>query len=418
MNILFVCEYEWFKSVVFDIHILAEGLSRLGHRVYAIDYEWDEGSDIRFRTVEVDNAARVYPDSRVILRRPGFMRIALRRPAFVKLLPLGYPFAVLTHYLEISRIIRKKNIDVIVLYSVLTNGMPTVKLARKFGIPVVHRNIDMLHKLSPNRLTRFATKFFEKRVYPVVDALMALTPKYAEYMENLGAEKSKVRLLLFPIDTELFRPDIDCSGIRRKWGFSEKDRVIVFIGTLYRFSGLGEFIRQFPEVIKQISEVKLLIVGDGPKRPELEQIIAELGLNGQVIVTGYQPFETMPRYINLATLCLNAFPITSTTRDLFSGKIIQYLACGKATVTTALPGITTILPGDSCGVVYADGVADMAEKIVDLLKSRERIEKLGQAGLEYVRREHSYEKIIRQFETNLLEIIEKKGSETASSVKK
>lgn len=410
MNILFISEYEWFKSVVFDIHILAEGLSLLGHQVYAIDCEWGESSHLRFRTSEVRDVARVYPEARVHLRRPGSIRISLKRPGFIRFLALEYLSIALTHYLEIGKVIRDRNIDVIILYSVLINGLPSVHLAKKFNIPVVFRTIDMLHKISPNPMIRTATKLFEKKVYPKIDAVLALTPKYSEYVKTMGANPSEVKLLLSPIDTELFRPSVDCSDVRLKWGFSEKDQIIVFIGTLYKFGALNAFIRQFPEIIRQIPEAKLLIVGDGLLRPELERTITELGLKGRVIITGYQPFQTMPQYINLAAVCINPFPITDTTKDLFSAKIIQYLACGRATISTSLPGITTLLPGESCGVVYVDSAADMAREVVLLLKSTERRRQLGQAGLNYVRRTHSYDKIIHQLETILEEVIEGKRS--------
>ena len=142
----------------------------------------------------------------------------------------------------------------------------------------------------------------------------------------------------------------------------------------------------------------------------MENIITKLSLENHVIVTGYQPFSTMPQYINLADICINAFPITNTTKDLFSAKIIQYLACGKATVSTALPGIKSLLPGESHGVVYADSAVEMAKKIVDLLASAERRQELGQAGFDYVRQAHSCDKLTRQLEATLEEIIMEKRS--------
>jgi len=400
LNILFICESDWFQSVVYDIHILAEGLSLLGHQVYAIDHEWARSGRLRFKTAEIKNAARVFPRARVHLVRPGFINFR----------GLGLLSTAFTHYLEIRKTIRNKNIDAIMLYSALTNGLQSVYLAKKFNIPIVFRNIDILHNLMPTPRLRTATRFLEKKVYSRVDAVLALTPKYAEYVKMMGANESKVKLLLFPIDTELFRPGVDYSEVRQKWGFSEKDQVIVFVGTLFEFSGLGDFIREFPQVIREIPEAKLLIVGDGPLRPGLERIIAELGLEGRIITTGFQPFQTLPQYINLAAICINPFPVTDTTRDLFSAKIIQYLACGRAIICTSLPGITTLLPAESCGVVYADGIADMAREVVSLLRSAERREQLGQAGLDYVRRAHSYDKIIRQLEAILEEVIKEKQS--------
>ena len=140
----------------------------------------------------------------------------------------------------------------------------------------------------------------------------------------------------------------------RNGDYSEKDKVIVFIGTLFEFSGLDGFIREFPRVIEKVPEAKLLIVGDGPQRQKLEKIIAELGLKSRVTITGFQPYQTMPQYISLATLCINPFLNTKETRDIFPGKILQYIACGKVAVVTPLLGIKSLIPDESKGVFYAD----------------------------------------------------------------
>ena len=409
MNILFIHEIDWLRKVVFEIHTLSELLSLSGHQVYAIDYEsmwtrdgpFDFGS---FRTKTINNVARAYSEASMCLIRPGFIKI----PGLSRI------SAAVTHYFEIQKTIKENGIDAIVLYSVPTNGLQTILLARRFNIPVVFRSVDILHTLVPYPVLNKVTKLYEKWVYANVDMILPNTPQYAKYVTSMGAAESKVKLLLFPIDTELFRPSVDCSEVRRKWGLGEREQVIVFIGTLFEFSGLDEFIRQFPEVIKQIPKARLLIVGDGPQRSKLERIITELRLEKKAIITGFQPYQTMPQYINLATVCINPFLITDDTRDIFPSKIVQYIACGKAAVATPLPGIKTLLPGESHGVVYASSAGETAKEVVSLLKSTERRQQLGDAGLNYVRRVHSHEKIAHQLETVLEEVITKKKSETVS----
>ncbi len=400
MNILFIHEVDWLKKVVFDIHNLAELLSLLNHRVYAIDYEdtwqrnglFDLGS---LKTKEVEGISRAIPGSSVCLRHPGLIKI----PGLSRLT------AACTHYFEIKQTIKEKKIDVIVLYSVPTNGLQAVHLARKFNIPVVFRSIDILHELVLYPALRLPTRFMERRVYTQVDAILAITPNHAQYVINAGADRRKVKLLPFPIDTAIFRPAVDYSDIQQKWGFREKDQVVVFVGTLFPFSGLDDFIRQFPRVIKAAPEAKLLIVGDGPLRPKLERIITEFGLQGRVTITGFQPYVTMPKYMNLATVCVNTFRNTPTTKDIFPGKVIQYLACGRATVATPLLGITSLVPDEARGIVYADSAGDMADKVISLLASPERRQKLGQAGVDYVREVHDQPKIAHKLESELLEIV-------------
>ena len=403
MNILFIHEVDWLAKVVFDIHFLAEALSLRGHQVFAIDYEnvWSRDSffDLgSLRTKQFEGISRAFSGASVCLRRPGFIKI----PGLSRI------SAAFTHYLEIKKTIKEKGINAIVLYSVPTNGLQTIHLARKFNIPVVFRSIDILNMLVSYPVLRPVTRVLERRVYSKVDAVLPNTPQYSKYVITMGVAESKVKSLPFPIDTRLFRPSVDCSEVRQKWGLSENDQVIVFIGTLFEFSGLDAFIRQFPQVIREIPEAKLLIVGDGPQRPKLERIITELGLERQVIITGFQPYQTMPQYINLATICINTFLISDTTMDVFPAKIVQYIACGKATVATALPGITTLLPGESHGVVYATSAVDMVKEVISLLKSTERRRELGHAGLNHARRSYSYEKIAHQLETILEEAIKEK----------
>ena len=403
MNILFVHEVYWLSKVVFEIHDLAEALSLLHHKVYAIDYEseWGRNGASRFgslKTKEFDGVSRALPGASVCLRRPGLIRIR----------GLGRLSASLTHYREIQRTIREKNIDVIVLYSVPTNGLQTIQLARKFKIPVVFRSIDILHRLVPHSTLRATTKFLERKVYSNVDAILPNAPRYSRYVISMGAKESKVKLLLLPIDTSIFRPLVDSSQVRQKWGLCEKNKVIVFVGSLFEFTGLDGFIRQFPHIVEEIPEAKLLIVGDGPLRPKLERIVTGLGLEKQVVLTGFQPYPTMPQYINLATICINPFLNTQATKDIFPGKIIQYIACGKATVATPLLGITTLVPGESHGVIYADGADNMAREVIGLLESDEHRQRLELAGLDYVRQMHDHPKIARQLEADLEEVIRKK----------
>ncbi|MBI4283206.1 MAG: glycosyltransferase [Chloroflexi bacterium] len=409
MNILFIHEVDWLKKVVFDIHTLAESLSLRGHQVYAVDYEsmWTRKSLFDFggwATREVNGVARAYPGASVSLRRPGVIKI----PGISRL------SAGFTQYGEIQRTIKEKSIDVIVLYGVATNGLQTTHLARKFHIPVVFRSIDILNQLVPYAILRPVTRFLEKKVYSKVDLILTLTPKLSDYVIAKGAEKSRVKLLPMPVDTGLFHPATDFGELRKQWGFAEKDQVILFIGTLFDFSGLDVLIPRFAEVTKQVPAAKLLIVGDGPQRPKLAGIIANCGLQERVIITGFQPYQTMPQYINLATICINTFLITEATRDIFPGKIVQYLACGKAVIATPLPGMIAVIPGEEQGVVYTGNVDEMVREMVSLLKSAERRRQLESNGLNYVTQVHSHDKIAQQLETRLEEAIQEKRNGKSS----
>jgi glycosyltransferase involved in cell wall biosynthesis len=406
VNILFIHEIDWLKKVVFEPHTLSELLSLFGHQVYVIDYEsmWKKDRLLDFghlRTEVIDNVSRVYPNAKVSLRRPGFIKIP----------GLSRFSAIFTQYREIRRTIREKKIDVIVLYAVATNGLQTLQLARKTHIPVVFRSIDILHRLVPHSFLRPIVKCFEKKIYSEVDLLLPHTPKEIEYVISMGAQKTKVKLLPYPLEIDRFRPSPGSTELRRKWGFGKNDKIIFFQGTLYDFSGLDIFLREFPALLEQVPAAKLLLVGDGPQRPLLESLVTQLNLEDRVVITGFQPFTTIPEYTNLAEVCINPFAVNDITRNIFPAKIPQYLACAKPVVSTTLPGLMSVIPGEDKGIIYVDSVQTMVTEVISLLKSKERRQKLGKAGLNYVYKTHDAERVGRQLEMILKEVITKKKND-------
>ena len=390
MNILVIHEIDWKRKVVFEIHTLSELLSLAGHNVYAIDYEsmWGKKTIMDFGTLRTKTyrVHRAYADAVVRLIRPGFVKI----PIFSRI------SAFVTHYIQIEKTVKKREIDIIILYSIPTNGLQVINIAKRHGIPVIFRSIDTLNQLVSSKLLSKFTYYFEKWVYCRVDLTLTVNPKLSEYVVRLGASKRRVRMLPLGVDSRYFHPDIDTTTLRDKWGISEEDKIIVFVGTLPLFAGLDKFLWEFPYVLECVPNAKLIIVGDGELRYRLQMIINTKGLRKSVILTGMQPHETIPQYINMADVCINTFPVSGATKDAYPTKVIQYMACGKPTVSTPLLGLKGMIKGEEQGVVYATD--NMVAEIISLLKSDERRQQLGKAALDYAKKTHDYSSIVKQLE--------------------
>jgi glycosyltransferase involved in cell wall biosynthesis len=399
LNILFVHEVDWLNKVVFEIHSLPELLSSFGHDVFVIDFGslHDRRDVFRFgtlKTKEFKGVSRAHVGSSITLIRPGFIKAPF----------LDRGSAFFTHYFQIKQTIKEKEIDAIVLYSVPTNGLQAINLARKHGIPVIFRSIDIVHMLVPYRSLRPITFSLEKWVYSHVDKILTLSPKLSDYVIRMGADRNRVELLPFGVDMNKFNSDVDNKELKEKLGITEDNKVIVFIGTLFEFSGLDSYLGQFPKVIKEFPEAKLIIVGGGALLGKLKKLVVDLKLTENVVLTGFQPFDMMPRYINLADICINPFEVNSTTRDIIPGKIIQYLACAKPVLATPLPGMVSLLSGPERGVIYSN-INEFAENTVKLLKDSEMARIIGKNGYRYVKNNHDEMEIARRLSRILDQII-------------
>jgi glycosyltransferase involved in cell wall biosynthesis len=204
-----------------------------------------------------------------------------------------------------------------------------------------------------------------------------LTPLLRGYIQGYGVPDSKVRLLPSGVDTNLFSPGPGHTN----------GPVILFMGTIYRFSGLDRIIRDWKSLLAQFPTAKLLIVGSGEDQSRLAGVAGEAGVASHVIFTGMQPYSTLPDYIRSSDVCINPFELNGITEKILPTKLFQYLACGKPVVASRLPGTLPFLSGEEDGVIYSD-TENTVPALIKLLTDPTRCSELGARG---IRAAHRYD---------------------------
>jgi len=194
----------------------------------------------------------------------------------------------------------------------------------------------------------------EKVVYRRVDELTAVTPKLTQYAIKLGARHYRATFLPTGSDAEMFFPQKKDPHLLKKYGLGRADQVILFAGTFYNFSGLDQLLRYFAKVRRRHPRLKFLLIGRGEQEKLLRQIVEKHHLDQSVILTGFINYQDLPRYINLADICINPFQRNKITDIIFPSKIYQYRACGKPVIATPLKGTLEIFPDNAGknGVYY------------------------------------------------------------------
>lgn len=367
MNILVIHEADYINQVIFEYQIIPEILSSKGHRVYVIDFsskrEKKGLSDIfSFKTKYIYNVKKANKKRGITLIRPGMIKI----PGFCRL------SAFISHFFIIGKVINKHKIDAIILYSVPTNGIQTGFWAKRYNIPVIFRLTDVIHQLVPfpYKLFRLPIHLIEKMIHSMSNEVFAVTPRITKYAIKNGANPKTTTYLPSASDADLFYPKKKNKALLKKYGLSQKDTVILFAGTLYRFSGLDKIISAMPRHLKKLPNLKLVIVGSGEQGTKLQKLIDNLNLKDKVILTGFINYERLANYINLADVCFNSFDINPATNTIFPGKIYQYAACGKPTIATKLQGMTDIFPPKDSkkhGIFYIDTIDEMYQMVPKLV---------------------------------------------------
>lgn len=392
MNILILHEVDWLRKVVYEVHDFPEVLSLRGHNVTVVDLEeeWERNGwrdIVRWRTAVVPDVHR---------SRPG-ARIELRRPAIVKVRYMDRLSSLFTQYAELRHILATREIDIVFSYAMPNSGLGAIHLARRHSIPIVFRSIDALHLLRPGPWAKYVL-WSERRGYPQVDYILALTGKLKEYVVGLGADPEKVEVLLPGMDRELFKPSAPDSALAAELGIRPDDQVAVFVGTMFPFAGIDFLIERFRDLAAIAPRARLLLVGGGLNYDNFRQQARQLGLGDRVIFTGFVPFQDVPRYVSLARVCVNSFHVNDVTKDVFPGKVPQYLACGKPLVCTPLPGTMDVLGGEENGVLFRDLGPEFIRAVGELLQNEARAKELGAHGRRYVEENMNWDRAVDRVE--------------------
>ena len=230
MNILIICEIDWLKKVIYEPHHLAELFSMKGHNVFVIDCREPDTKNLidGFRTSTITNFNRVYKNASITLfRLPSLLIKGLNRATYF-----------LTCKKIIKKIVEENKIDIIWLYSVASNGMQSVKVAKEFNIPIIQRQLDVTYELVKVPLLKQLTKKYEKFVTSNVTKVLCSAPQLINYAIKMGAKEKNAEYFPLGFDPQVFKPMVKDQQLARDLGISDNDKVILFVGTIYEFSGL------------------------------------------------------------------------------------------------------------------------------------------------------------------------------------
>jgi glycosyltransferase involved in cell wall biosynthesis len=387
LNILIIHEIDWINKVIFEPHHFAELFSEKGHNVFVIDCPDSDNKNIYsgLKTESIFNYSRVYDNSSITLIHPPSILIkGLNR---------------LSHFFTVKKTIKQtiieNNIDIILLYGSVTNGIQTIQIAKELKIPVVYRLLDISHGLIKIPLVKNLAKKYERKVLSNATLVLATTPDLSRYAIEMNAKNKSVESFHLGINIRDFRPLERNKKFAESLGIFDNDHVIVFIGTIYPFSGLLELVSNYHKIEEKIKNTKFLIVGGGPSYEKLKKIVNRKKLQNKVILTNFKPQKELPKYISLADICVNPFHINYVTNRILPTKILEYFACGKPVLSTPLSGTQELLPDETFGILYTTSEF-FIKSISSLLLEKDRLKKLGEQACEYAQKNHDWQILSNQ----------------------
>ena len=245
--------------------------------------------------------------------------------------------------------------DVIDAHYVYPDGFAGVLLGSYFGCPVVvsARGSDINQFSSFVLIRKLLSYTLRKatRVIAVCDALK-------QAMVPLGGQPEKISVIPNGVDSKKFYP---ISQREARTSLNLPDwKIIVSVGGLIPRKGFDLLIKSFHQVAEKMNKEKVLLVilGDGPERGRLHELVIELCLTDQVRFGGDILHSELYRWYSAADLsCL------ASSREGWPNVVLESMACGTPVVATAIWGTPEIISSPTVGILSERNEVDLAEAL-------------------------------------------------------
>ena len=234
-----------------------------------------------------------------------------------------------------------------------------------------------------------------KKTYRLADAAVGSSDTYRD--EPLKYNVRIPKSVTVYVGNELAEFDREAAENLASVEKCENEFWVTYAGTLGTSYDIATLIRAADILKKQgVDNLRIVLLGDGPLRPEFERVAAECA--GNVTFVGYVPHALMAAYLVKSDVTVNSL-ISKASQSIVS-KIGDYLASGHPMINTGLdPEFWSKVESDGFGVnVKPEDPEALAAVIRDLMENPQKCAQMGETarkiGSEQFDRPHSYQKII------------------------
>lgn len=362
----------YINGVSTSVCMLKHALEKKGHQVFVV-------------TVNNDSLKYKIEDNNTVIRVPG--------------IPIGiYDYRLTGVYpLRAINIIKKWNLDVIHSHTEFGVGTFARIIAKQLNIPLVHTYHtmyeDYVHYIthgyfdkSSKKIVEYLTLFYCDKT---ANELIVPTKKTYDLFKDKYEVDKNIHIIPTGIEIERFyKENVDMKRVtklKKDLLILKDDFVIVFVGRIAEEKNIVFLIEAQKEIVKKHSNVKLIIIGDGPDSDKYKKLTDKYKLNDNIIFTGKVPWEEIPCYYQLADVFATAS--TTETQGL---TVIEAMAGGVPPLCIDDESFRNVVVNDLNGRIFKNK-KEYIKDVYELYDDHDKLDNLSkQARLNAERHSSKY----------------------------
>ncbi|MFN6475628.1 glycosyltransferase family 4 protein [Nostoc sp. DedQUE07] len=250
------------------------------------------------------------------------------------------------------------------------------------GISIIFDHHDLSPEMYEAKYRRrdifyYGLRWAERLTYATADMVISTNESHREVALKRGQKKpEKVFVVRSAPDLSRFRRMPPNPNYRRG-----RNYLIGYMGVMGEPEGIDYLLRMVYYIVhkKNRSDIHFMLIGSGPMAEKLKDLSKELEVNDFVEFTGFKQGEELLERLSSCDVCVEPSPTSAYNENCTMNKILEYMAMGKAIVQFDLREGRRSAQEASLYAKPNDEV-EFAEKILELLDSPERRQKIGAEG--------------------------------------
>lgn len=307
----------------------------------------------------------------------------------ILLLGYSFPFPANASRIDVSwglpweteKVLRKEKFDLLHFHGLSpVLGWQIFEAGKKMGttnVYTAHSNFDR-SGLAQNfpQVTETYFDFIKKNF----DGVIGVSRVAAKALKDYHGPKVNIPN---GVDLQRFRPDISPIG-----KYNDGKINLLFVGRLDERKGVLVLLKAFQKILQKRSNVRLLMIGEGPLESEARRFIGKCKLSN-VELLGKVAEADLPHYYKTAHI----FCAPSLGGESFGMVLLEAMACGTPVVGSRIEGYKEVLKGLGSQLLFkTNDVVDLARILTNLVESEELRQRYSRWGLEEVKK-YSWPKV-------------------------
>lgn len=222
--------------------------------------------------------------------------------------------------------------------------------------------------------------------------------------ENIPSER--VEVIYNGIDISGYQPISQPKTLREELRIGRETPLVGLIANFnFEIKGHLYFLGAAKKILESLTNVKFILVGDGPLRSRYEEVAQELNIGKDLFFLGER--SDIPFILHSLDVS-----VLSSTSEGFSNVILESMATGKPVVATNVGGSKEMIQDGVTGYLVppANSIA-MADAIISLLKNPEKAVAMGEMGRKVVQERFTLEAMVKKHEDLYISLLKNRSRE-------